>query len=158
MRFLNWLSVSVVILLSGMVVPVLAQSSAHYSMKRVAVAAGAATMSSTNFSGSMSATSESPSGSASVCNAGARSTVGFWSVFGVAQVPIVLAAKRNALDPQSVDLQWSGADLRFQLFRDYTPEDMFNPANLDRETTTCSATDQLAFQSNSVFYSVIKKP
>ncbi|MBZ5639922.1 MAG: hypothetical protein LAO51_14340 [Acidobacteriia bacterium] len=65
---------------------------------------------------------------------------------------------RNIADPLNVDLRWSGAESTYQLFRAYTSVDIFNPANLDRETGTCNATDALAFQSGVIFYNVIPRP
>lgn len=135
-----------------------AQSSTHYSMKRVGTSAGAVAMTSTNYSNRASVGQESPVGSASFCNVGSRTSTGFWSVLGVGAVPIVLTGRRNASDPLDVDLSWSGADPIYQVYRAFTPADIFNPANLEGETSSCSTTDMLAFQSNLIYYSVIRRP
>jgi hypothetical protein len=79
-------------------------------------------------------------------------------VLGVGAVPILLTGRRSLVDPLDVDLQWSGAASTYQLFRGYSPVDIFNPANLDRETDLCTGTDAFAFQSNLIFYSVIPRP
>jgi hypothetical protein len=145
-------------LLMVLVSPAWAQSSAHYSMKRIAMVSGSASLTSSHFSTNVVGPQESPSGGASFCNVGRKTGLGFWSVLGQISVPIILTAQRNAADPLDVDLTWSGAETTFQLYRAYAPANVLDPGNLDRETTQCSATDQLAFQSNEIFYSVIKKP
>jgi len=145
------------VLAAALLTPLFAQSSAHFFMKRVSLNAGAGAMASTNYSNSLS-TGQSLVGSASFCNAGSRTTAGFWSVLGVAPVPLILTGRRNVADPFEVDLSWSGVDTVYQLYRAFTPTDVLNPGNLDRETSSCNATDKLAFQSDIIFYSVIPKP
>jgi hypothetical protein len=149
----------VVALVIALVAPASAQSSAHFSMKRIAAVSGSATMMSTNFNTGVVGPQESPSGGASFCNFGNEVGLGFWSVLEDISVPIVLTGHRSQVDPlHVVDLSWSGDEPAYQLYRAYTPSDVFNPANLDRETAQCAANDELASQSNIIFYSVIKKP
>jgi len=134
-----------------------AQSSASYST-RVSWVGGSAPMVSTNFASTLVGPQASPSGAASVCNTGTEASLGFWSVLGRLSVPIVLTAQRGAADPLDVELYWSGADAGYEVYRAFGPLDVFNPANLDRETTLCSATDSLAFQSDLIFYNVVRRP
>jgi len=136
----------------------LAQSSAHFSMKRLSLASGAATMTSTSYTNSATASQVSPSGAASFCNVGSRTATGFWSVLGVVSVPIVLTARRSTTEPADVDLLWSGADPVFQLYRAFTPEDVLSPVNFELETPLCTATDTSALQSDRIFYNVTPKP
>ena len=135
-----------------------AQSSATFAMKRLSIIAGSAIMTSAHFSTDMVGPQESPVGGASFCNVGSRTGLGFWSVLGRISVPIVLTARRSTVDPLDIDLSWSGAEPAFQVYRAFTPADVLNPGNLDRETSVCSATDTLASQSDLMFYNVIPKP
>ena len=145
-------------LLIVLVTPAAAQSSAHYSMKRISLVGGSANMASSSFTANAVGSQESPVGGASFCNVGPATGLGFWSVLGHVAVPIVLSAQRDTADPGNVDLFWSGADPTYQLYRAYTPSGIFNPANLEAETSSCSTTDPLALQSSLIFYSVIRKP
>jgi hypothetical protein len=78
-------------------------------MVRATAGSGALRMTSASYSATSTVGQRSPTGSASFCNSGGRTTAGFWSLLGHAHVPIVLAGKRNTGDPTgSVDLQWSG--------------------------------------------------
>jgi hypothetical protein len=152
-RFAGALAVSTLLAL-----PALAQSSAHYSVKRSAVVSGAAALSSSNFRNNATGPQYAVSGGSSFCNTGRRNEMGFWSVSGQTLVPIVLTTKKNPSDPLDVDLSWSGTAATYQFFRAYTPTDVLNPGNLEFETNQCSTTDLFAFQSPRVFYSVIPKP
>ena len=64
---------------------------------------------------------------------------------------------QNELDPDLLDLSWTGAEDTFQVYRAFTPEDVLNPANLFLETVTCSEMDTTANQSDIFFYKVVPK-
>jgi hypothetical protein len=139
--------------------PVAAQSSAHYVMKRITPSSGAQVSTSPHRKNSIVAGSVSPPGAESFCNTGYVNSLGFWSVQGALPVPIQLNAKRNTLDPTgSVDLMWSGADALYRVYRAFSPQNLLDPANIDRETPACDGTDTRGYQSNIIFYTVVRKP
>ena len=129
-----------------------------FTMKRIGVVAGAQSMSSTSFENSAVAAQSSPTGAASQCNQGFRTTLGFWSVEGNLPVPIMLNARLNTIDPNAVDLAWSGSAEMFQVFSDSAPDEVADPVNLDQETFLCDATDTQAFLSPIIYYIVLEKP
>jgi len=42
---------------------------------------------------------------------------GFWSFVGSGLVPVVLSVNRNTVDPEDIDLDWSGNDDPFEIYR-----------------------------------------
>jgi len=151
-------SVAVLLLIVSAGTSVVAQQSAHYSMERVTVAAVADTASSTHFTTTVVIGQESPAGASSFCNAGFRSSMGFWSILGDLPVPIVLQLGKQAGDPSTIDLIWSGADSSFAVYRSADAATVLNPENLFLEVPVCQATDLVTGTPNLVFYNVVAGP
>ena len=124
----------------------------------VTVTAGATITSSAIYENHVVVAQESPAGSISQCNTGFRMNLGFFSVLGDAPVPIILTARMNLSDTDAIDLQWTGSDDAFQIFRDVAPQDLLNPANFIHETVTCSATNLMTPSADVIFYKVVRKP
>jgi hypothetical protein len=143
---------------AGWSAPATAQESASFILERLTIAGASQTIASARYETTMTVGQESPAGAASICNVSLTTSLGFWSVQGDLPVPVVLTVTRNPGDPQAVDLTWSGNAPTFQVFRDYTPQNLVSLANLERVTALCSATDALAFQSNVVYYDVEAAP
>jgi len=135
-----------------------AQESPRFVMDRasMSVVSGAAT--SARFSTVTVATQSAVSGSASHCNRGFHSGVGFWSFTGATRVPIVLHVDVERTDSTRVQLEWSGADEQFLLFRSNRPDNVTDPANLILQTTSCSHTQAEFDDPGIVFYKAQKSP
>jgi len=134
--------------------PAWGQESASYTLERLTIAGASQTIASARFETTITVGQESPVGAASICNVSWTDSLGFWSVEGELPVPIVLTVARNPVDPQMIDLAWSGNRPLFEVYRDYTPQNLVSLANLERVTALCSATDALAFQSNVIYYDI----
>jgi len=144
--------------MAGWSAPASAQESASFVLERLAIAGASQTIASARYETTMTVGQESPAGAASICNVSLTTSLGFWSVQGDLPVPVILTLTRNPVDPQAVDLAWTGNTPTFQVFRDYTPQNLVSLANLERVTALCSATDALAFQSNVIYYDVEAVP
>lgn len=143
---------------AGWCVTASAQESASYTLERLSIAGASQTIASARFETSITVGQESPAGAASICNVSWTDSLGFWSIEGDLPVPIVLTVARNPVDPLQIDLSWSGNASLFQVYRDYTPQNLVSLANLERVTALCSATDALAFQSNVIYYDIESAP
>ncbi|HKQ98818.1 MAG TPA: hypothetical protein VJV75_13150 [Candidatus Polarisedimenticolia bacterium] len=135
-----------------------AQESPSFILHRLSIAAASQTIGSAHFETTLTVSQESPVGAASICNTSLTNSLGFWSVLGDLPVPVILTLRRNAVDPQAIDLTWTGNAPTFQVYRDYTPQNVVSLANLERTTALCSATDSLAFQSNVIYYEIEALP
>ena len=135
-----------------------AQKSENFVLDGVSVGAGSTKSTSANFENTVVAGEVSPGGAASFCNSGFVMSLGFWSALGDIPVSIQLMARQNEMDPGSVDLSWTGAADNFQVYRAFTPEDIFDPANLYAESATCDSVDGSASQSDIIFYKVVPTP
>ncbi len=143
---------------AGWGMPASAQESASFVLERLTIAGASQTIASARYETTMTVGQESPAGAASICNVSLTASLGFWSVQGELPVPVILTVMRNPVDPQAIDLTWTGNTPTFQVFRDYTPQNLVSLANLERVTALCSATDALAFQSNAIYYDVEALP
>ena len=138
--------------------PAAAQESASFRLDRLTIAGASQTIASNGFVTTVTVGQESIAGAASICNVSLTTGLGFWSVRGELPVPVILTVARNPIDPQAIDLNWTGNTPTFQVYRDYTPENLVSLENLERVTAACSATDPLAFQSNIIYYAVEAVP
>jgi hypothetical protein len=136
-----------------------AQESANFKLDRLTPAGGAARLSSLTFEASVTVAQVPPAGAASLCNAGAVNSFGFWSVIGDLPVPLLLTAKRNKMMPELIRLLWSGTDPEYALYRSEDPSDIFSLPNLVLETTLCEASESIPTAPGDIlFYNVIPKP
>jgi len=90
-------------------------------------------------------------GAAGACPAGVATHLGFWSVLGPGEVPVLLTLDK--LPPnQSIELSWTGQAASFEVFRSMSPVAVDAPENLLVTSSSCSATDTTA--ANVAFYLV----
>lgn len=131
-----------------------AQESANFTLKRVTVSSIAEHSGSASFMNTV--TGIDIGGSASVCPTGMAVTTGFWSVKGISSIPVILTAMVNEIEPQDVDLDWTGLGPTFSLYRSENPENIISPANLFGMLSECADTDSTAVISEGVvlFYKV----
>lgn len=116
----RWATLSLVFLVLG--APVVAQSqSATYALRQSTVNDGGMRSTSASYAMSDSLGQESAIGTSSAPHYIVQS--GFWSFVGSGLVPILLMAKKNALDPDvDVDLYWTGNNPPYAIYAhpDYT--------------------------------------
>jgi hypothetical protein len=124
-------------------------------MDRVTVSAAASWSTSTRFDMAVTLGQEGPVGGASLCNVGFVQTLGFWSVLGHADAPILLQVNHGAAHPASVELQWSGSSDSFTLYRSDLPDTVVAPPNVALTTPECSATDAPPAEVDLVYYLVL---
>ena len=86
---------------------------------------------------------------------GYQQSFGFWSVLGDLPVPIRLQVDKSVQAPLTVELEWSGATERFELYRAFAPQDLVVPQNLALVTSQCVASDENASASDIIYYSVV---
>lgn len=127
-------------------------SSASYTMERVTVAGGAASSGAAFYDTRVTFAQEGPAGSVSVCNDGLGQGTGFWSVMGLAAVPVHLQVARDPLDPESVVLKWSGSSPSFEMYRAWLPFNVLDPVHLTTTTTDCELTDLPPQGPDIVYY------
>jgi hypothetical protein len=127
-------------------------------MQRVTVSAVTGSASSTRYSTTASISQSPFSGAASHCNQGYVAGIGFWSMTGNAAVPIELQLVFDQALPNALDLRWSGAEERFQLFRSTTPQDVTDPVNLVVETPSCGFVEVKPPVPGVQFYRVSSVP
>jgi len=132
----------------------LSQKSPSYVMERVTVTSSAASTSSVTFDMLLTFGEEGPTGSASFCNGGFQSSLGFWSVLGESPAPSLLMVDHNGGDPQAVDLTWSGSASSFDVLRSEVAPQIQDPLSLQFSTTQCEATDAPPTTPNLLFYRI----
>jgi len=132
-----------------------AQQSSRFVMERVTVSAVTGTASSARYSTTALIAQSPLSGAASFCNQGYINGVGFWSATGNVLVPIELQLVFDQALPDTLGLQWSGAEERFQLFRSATPQDVIDPVNLVIETPSCEFAEVKPPAPGVQFYRVL---
>ncbi len=133
--------------------PASAQESPNYTIRRVSITVVAETSTSPSY---RNTTTAAPViGSTGVCPSGVASALGFWSLLGPREVPIVLNLSKNGQDPF---LAWSGQVDEFTVYRSNSPFDLMNPGNVLVTTTSCEATDTTAGMTDLKFYAVGATP
>lgn len=133
-----------------------AQETGIYVMDRMSLATASGRMTSPSYESTTVVGQIGLAGTASSCEDNV-SSFGFWSALGDLPVPIRLNIQRNAVDPGSVDLTWTGASIQFQTYRAFSPQDVLNPMNLYSEPFACAMTDGRAIDSDIIFYKVVPK-
>jgi hypothetical protein len=136
--------------------PPLAQQSSSFRLNRLSITALADASTSATYRSVV--TAQVVSGSTGVCPAGMTSTLGFWSLRGGREVPIVLTLGKDDQNPPHLVLAWSGQADGFAVYRDTSPADVVNPANVLSTTDSCAETDTTAESSNLFFYRVSPTP
>jgi hypothetical protein len=135
-----------------------AQESASFVNERLEISATTTAASSASFETTLTLAQLSPVGSVSRCNDGFVGTLGFWSLLGHTDVPVRLRVGVGVPDPLTVNLDWSGADPLFRVYRGFAPVDLADPLHLHLETPLCSASDGMADESDLIFYLVTPAP
>jgi hypothetical protein len=127
--------------------------STNFKMDRFSVAAVAQSATGpTNYSTTVVLGEDSAVGATSACNAGFRTSLGFWSHRGDLPVSIRLRAAKDGGD---MELSWSGTDPNFEVYRSSLPGNVVHPGALIGVTSTCTTTDSLAQTPSLFFYQVI---
>lgn len=129
-----------------------AQESASFKMKRLTVVTLADRLSSESYGNTI--TASEAIGSAGVCPSGTATGLGFFSLLGLGEVPILLTVRKNQLNADHVDLSWTGQAAGFQLYKSASPVNVASPGNLLVATSLCAATDSVATGSEIAFYLV----
>ena len=132
---------------------VFAQESGSFKMKRLTISMVGQRSESLSFKNTV--TASETAGSSGVCPSGTTSTTGFFSLRGTGAVPILLRATHNAIEPQDIDLTWTGQATQFTLYRSTSPENIVAPENLFSSTLVCGETDRGAIGFDFLFYKVI---
>ena len=137
--------------------PARAQESADFKMQRVSVTAASQTAAaaSSDYRTTVVLGDSSLVGAASSCNAGFRTSMGFWSVLGDLHVPIRLLLDQSPTERGSVALSWSGADPGYEVYRATSPVGIVDPANLDAVTSSCASEDNRTDSARLIFYQVV---
>lgn len=135
---------------------VAAQESTTFSVDRTTVTSAGQSIASPSFATTVVTGQVSPSGAASFCNAGYTASFGFFSILGDLSVPIHLQVNKSA-NPSSIDLQWSGTNPVFQVYRSPSPHDVLDPTHLRQETSLCNGSDAVG-NENIFFYKVVAAP
>jgi hypothetical protein len=78
---------------------------------------------------------------------------GFWSFLGSGLVPVFLSVNKNGIDPEDMDLSWSGNNDPYDLYRSANCTDVF-AAYLDT-TVTNDFTDVTTPAASLLCYSVL---
>ncbi len=133
----------------GVLSLVAAQESPNYKVKRLTVTALAERLSSTSYRNTLVASEVI--GTAGVCPEGSATHLGFWSVLGPGQVPVLLTVGRTPANA-SIDLSWTGQSASFEVYRDTSPVAVIAPENLLVTTSSCAVTDMTA--ADIAFYLV----
>ena len=118
-----------------------AQESPSFKMKRLTVTALAERLTSPNHINIIAASEVI--GAAGACPAGVATHLGFWSVLGPAEVPVLLTVDKIPPN-QNIELSWSGQAASFEVFRSMSPVAVEAPENLLVTSSSCSATDTTA--------------
>ena len=119
--------------------PTRAQQSENFRLKRVTVSATAAQQHSPSFGNTV--TGIDIGGASSVCPIGMAVTTGFWSVRGVSAIPTILTAVQSGVQPDDVDLSWTGLGSSFNLYRSESPAGLVSVENLYGVEMVCNDTD-----------------
>jgi hypothetical protein len=133
----------------------LAQESETFVMDLVTVTSMASRAASPRFDMAVTLGQEVPVGGASLCNTGFVANLGFWSVLGPFDTPIVLQVEHGATHPANVELQWSGSSGFFTLYRSDLPDSVVAPPNVALTTPECAATDAPPEEVDLVYYLVL---
>lgn len=140
------------------ITPSAAQQSKSFVMERACAGSVGQALGSTSYRNHVVVNPTSPFGTASSCEGGVRTDVGFCLAPGEVPANLQLQARLNPNDPDAVDLFWNGAAAVYQLYRDFDPVAVVSPGNLFAETSACLVTDGASPASSVIFYSVIEKP
>ena len=154
----NWIAAAVFVGFAVLAAPSgIAQQSPSFSMDRITVTAGGQSVSSSNYESTIIAAQGAPSGTASFCNSGFVSSLGFFSVLGDLAVPIKLRLRKNeAVKHSIVEMSWTGNADTFEIYSSLSPQDVLDPLNLNQETSLCAGSDGPVAE-NLVFYKVVAK-
>ncbi len=135
--------------------PALAQESASFVMNRFTVSATASRTMSTRFDMAITFAQEVPVGGASLCNVGFVQNLGFWSVLGHSDAPILLQVDHAVGNPADVDLEWSGSSDSFTLYRSAFPDSIMALPNIALITPECFAMDAPPPEIDVIYYLVL---
>jgi hypothetical protein len=125
----------------------------RYTATRVAVTAMSERTSSSSYETLV--TTSPVIGAVGSCPNGAVSTLGFWSILGPGEVPVVLQVARDQAVPSAVRLNWSGQAAEFIVFGSTSPVDLVDPANLVSTTKGCRHLDPPSVDAKLWFYRVV---
>ena len=125
MRIRSVLLLVVVLMFSGLMSAVLAQSSsASYVLQQSTKNSAGETATSGSYTLSSSAGQEATIGASS--SPGFVLQSGFWSFLGSGLVPVFLSVEKNAIDSEDMDLNWSGNNEPYDLYRTDNCSDVFS--------------------------------
>lgn len=131
---------------------VCAQESSSYKIKRLSVTMIADAASSPRFINTATATTMG--GASGVCPSGTKATLGFWSLLGAREVPLLLTVNKGPGDPDEVQLSWSGQSSAFTIYRSDSPIAIVAPSNALQTTNICEHTDSTTDTPSPLFYMV----
>ena len=132
------------------------QATTSYVLQRVSATSATGDASSSSYH--VRFTTNVTTGAVGVCPAGRSATLGFWSVLGRTDVPIVLELRKTADNPATVELGWTGQSNEFVVYRGATAQGLADPFNQWLTTESCAAQDAAPDDENLLFYLVADSP
>jgi len=154
LRAAKWMPMLALVLLAGLAVP-RTQGAEQLTVERITLGSVTGRVGAADLETRLVAAQPAPIGNSSVCNLSWVSGLGFWSLSGERPVPIYLSVQRNTVDPQAIELSWSGSAATFLVYSSPSPVNVVDPVNLDLETTDCAAVDQDAGGHDLLFYQIL---
>ena len=156
-RFVSRCCPVILVVLCSLIAPgsARAQQSSSYRILRLSISPMAGPSASSSYRNVL--TVSTVTGSSGKCPSGTVSTLGFWSILGAQEVPLVLSAAKDSEDPSTVVLAWSGQADEFTVYRSHSPVDLVAPVNEIAATNTCEQIDTRR-DSNLYFYRVTPSP
>ena len=138
MRSLVWLLSTVLLSIGGLA---LASEAVSTSYRLDPATLGAAGEPASSAGYRLNATAAQPSAIGASSSFGYVLQSGFWGHVGSGLVPVVLQVERNAIDPERVDLSWSGNNAPYDI---YATTDCVDVASGFFSTTSANAFDDLS--------------
>lgn len=126
-------------------------TSANYRLQPVTVNGGCAPTTSATHRLNASLGQESTVGASSAPHFIVQS--GFWSFLGSTVVPVVLTANRDAVQPATVDLSWSGNNASYSIYRNTACASVF--ASIVATTANNAFSDRAAPIGGLTCYNVL---
>lgn len=127
-------------------------TSASFTMERITISGAARASASASFEIQVTFAQEGPVGAVSFCNGGYGQGTGFWSVLGMPLVPVRLQVFHDDVDPETLQLRWSGSSPSFEIYRALLPSSVIDPAHLAATTSACEAFDMPPVEPDFVYY------